>query len=29
LFFSLVRYTRGDLPLHPPIRQIFSFNQNK
>jgi hypothetical protein len=24
-----VRYTRGDLPLHPPIRRIFSFNQNK
>ncbi len=25
----LVRYTRGDLPLHPPIRRIFSFNLNK
>jgi hypothetical protein len=24
-----VRYTRGDLPLHPPIRRIFSFNLNK
>jgi hypothetical protein len=24
-----VRYTRESLPLHPPIRQIFSFNQNK
>ncbi len=23
-----VRYTRGDLPLHPPIRRIFSFNLN-
>ncbi len=20
-----VRYTRGDLPLHPPIRRIFSL----
>jgi hypothetical protein len=24
-----VRYTRESLPLHPPIRRIFSFNQNK
>jgi hypothetical protein len=24
-----VRYTRGDLPLHPPIQRIFSFNLNK
>ncbi len=24
-----VRYTRGSLHLHPPIRRIFSFNQNK
>ncbi len=23
-----VRYTCGDLPLHPPIRRIFSFNLN-
>ncbi len=24
-----VRYTRESLPLHPPIRRIFSFNQKK
>ncbi len=24
-----VRYTRESLPLHPPIRRIFSFNINK
>ncbi len=27
--FLSVRYTRESLPLHPPIRRIFSFNQNK
>ncbi len=25
---KVVRYTRGHLPLHPPIRRIFSFNSN-
>jgi hypothetical protein len=27
--YLIVRYTRESLPLHPPIRRIFSFNQNK
>ncbi len=27
--YSTVRYTRESLPLHPPIRRIFSFNLNK
>jgi hypothetical protein len=27
--YIIVRYTRESLPLHPPIRRIFSFNINK